>query len=66
MWMTLPFNFISPLKLRVVLQSGYIFAEDLNVINKKTDMEMFINGIVPSDRPAVALPTGTKKPFYIL
>ena len=49
--------------LRVVLQSGYILAEDLNMINKKTLMELFINGIVPSYRSAVALPTGTKKMF---
>ena len=32
------------------------------MINKK-QMELFINGIVPSYRSAVALPTGTKKMF---
>ena len=29
-------------------------------------MELFINGIVPSYRSAVALPTGTKKMFQVL
>ena len=38
----------SKVYLQVVLQSGYIFAEDLNVINKKHLMELFINGFVPS------------------